>query len=261
MQIRSARISFAIALLTLSSARWRWISAARVSRVCQATVLALVDREVAERFDEDGSCRSRTGRRCTSILGPADPFERSERLLGRWPGSLEASGPTRRTFCRPAARRTVRRIWIVARSRPAASSASSTRSTSAVPSAARSAVGDHLGGGLADIGQPQPAQQPLELVGQRRRGGCGDGHRPNPSHARVDACSELSSRGGEQHELPTARCVAGGRGSGEVTVGEPARAGAGLQRPVDCSAPCSLARSTASAILRRTRCVAGRRRP
>ena len=45
------------------------------------------------------------------------------------------------------------------------------------PSAARSAVAITSGAARADVGHPQPAQQPVELVGQRRRRGGLDRHR------------------------------------------------------------------------------------
>jgi hypothetical protein len=64
-----------------------------------------------------------------------------------------------------------RRIRIVAWSRPAASSASSTLRTSAGSQRCVVAVAITSGRGLADIGHPQPAQQRVELVRQRRRRG------------------------------------------------------------------------------------------
>ncbi len=64
---------------------------------------------------------------------------------------------------------------------------------------------DHLRGVLAEIGQPQPTAESRELIGVWGRGGCGDGHAPNPSHALVDACSELSSdRPGNSTSSPPA---------------------------------------------------------
>ena len=93
--------------------------------------------------------------------------------------------------------------------------------------ALRGGVGDHLRRGAADIWQPQPAEQPLELVGQRRRGGGADGHRPNPSHARVEPAASLSAGG--EHDHLTAGALLVGEDRREVPVGEPARTGAGLK--------------------------------
>ena len=77
---------------------------------------------------------------------------------------------------------------------------------------------------MANVGHPQPAQQPVDLVGQRWGGWGLDGHPPKPSQERVERCSDCSSRArGECDDL--AAVVREDRG--EIAVGEPAGIGRG----------------------------------
>ena len=92
--------------------------------------------------------------------------------------------------------------------------------------------GDHLGRCSANVGHSQPAQQAVELVGQWWWGGRLDGHRPNPSQLRVERCSERSSEGA-RGERDHGRGLLVGKDAGQVTVGEPAVAGAPSERVVD----------------------------
>ena len=229
----------------LSSARWRR-SVARASRAC------------ARR--RSCRCRSRGGRALLPgpLAGPARAAHdqdfgasiHSSVWSARWVlvGIAERSAPRRRTFCRPAGPR--RGAWsrIVACSRPLTSSERSTRRTSAC-SHRCAAAGRAPRARLCGCRQPHAAQQLLELVGQRGRGGRLDRHRrppirgrssdpvvrsvaasprgpqiaslrvgfsrasvirgvhrPNPSHERVERCSEDSSEALSGSGTTTACC-------------------------------------------------------
>ena len=90
---------------------------------------------------------------------------------------------------------------------------------------------DHLRRGPADVWHAQAAQQSVELVGQRRWGGRLDGHRRIPPRcgSRPAARTPLGSSGQRDH----GRGLLVGEDAGQVTVGEPAVAGAPREGVVD----------------------------
>ena len=213
--IRSARISRPIALETESSARWRRSITARLSRVCQATVLP---RSIARcpsastRCDLPGPARAADA----ECLGALDPLQRAQRLLGRLrdrrgvlvPGVEGLAGRQPRLAAAHPDRGLVAALGLFGQQDP--------QDLAGLP-ALRGRGRDHLGRGAADIGHPQPAQQPVELGGQRRRLGGLDRHAPKPSQARVERCSDCARRRARERDHPRA-VVREDRG--QVTVAE-----------------------------------------
>ena len=130
---RSARISLPIALLTLSSARWRRSRAASVSRVCHATVLPL---SIAR-------CPSASMKWLLPVpLGPHTHSTSARSIHSSvrsacWvaDGMTERSGSQASNVFPAGSPDARRRVRIVAWSRPAASSASRTGGPRRVPSA------------------------------------------------------------------------------------------------------------------------------
>ena len=256
--IRSARISRPIALATVSSARWRRSSAARTLERVPGDGLAAIDREVPERLDEVALAGA-AGPADAKALGAVDPFQRPAAPAGWPPGSARRPGPRRRRSCRPAAR-----------TRGGASGSSPGRGRRPprragpagprrVPSAATAAVAITSGAALADVGHPQPPQQPVELVGQRRRGRGLDRHAPKPSQERVERCSDCCSLARAGNSITCApRCARiAARSPSPKRPASAAAASASSTSP----GPCSLASATASASLRRSFGRARRPRP
>jgi hypothetical protein len=107
--------------------------------------LAAVDREVPERLDQM-ALASAAGAADAERLGAIDPFQRAQRVLGRFRDRRGVLVPgVERLAGSPDARR---RIWIVAWSRPAASSASRTLRTSAGSQRCEAAVAITSGAAL-----------------------------------------------------------------------------------------------------------------
>ena len=275
---RSARRIRAIALVTVSSARWRRTRTPRSSRVNQATLQPGVDGVLAEGFEQERLAGP--GRAADDQVLPAvDPFQGAQRRLGRG---------------RDRGRGLVPGVEGLAGREPGRGPAGGQRG--AVPAgdllgeqgpedlggfpALRLGGGEHLGGGAADVRQPQPAQQRLQLGGQRRRGRsrpparlCGGG-RPGPARGAIGVRRAVVAE-----PRPTRWCPGPGSGPrrpgrprpgrggglvgedrGQVGLGEPAvRRAAWPERPVDrARRRAAWPAATASAILARTRVAPGR---
>ena len=135
------------------------------------------------------------------VLPPADPFQGAQRLLGggrdrgrprRCPGVEGLPGGERRRGPAGGQRGAFPAGGLLGQQRP--------QHLGRFP-ALRLGGGDHLGGVAADVRQPQPAQQRLQVVGQRRRrrhpgcghrragGGCGRGGHGFTSRRRASAPS------------------------------------------------------------------------
>src|SRR4051794_3930439 len=210
----------------------------------------MVDREVPERFDKVRFAGA-AGPAQAQVLGSAEPFEGPERVLG---GSGDRGGGL------------VPDVEGLAGRQPRRAAAHPDRGLVApgrfldqqqpddfgrVP-ALRAGGREDLGRRFAQVGQPQAAGEPVELVWQRRRRRGGERHAPKPSQARVERCNEDASRAGNAITCADrvwwwARIAASAPSSKR-----PASA-AIRNDPSTGSRPWSLARSTASAILRRTR--------
>jgi hypothetical protein len=118
---------------------------------------------------------------------------------------------------------------MVAASRPGLLRSSRTRTTSAGSHRCALAVGQHLDGGFAQVGQPQPSGERFDLGVQRSETGRG-GHRPTSPSGR---CRSAASALDERHDDPVGWCGAGGAGSRRGPLGEPARLGRGREGGVD----------------------------
>ena len=174
----SARRILLIALLTVSSARCRRISPPRSSRVNQATC----------RPCSTASCPSASSRNVFPVPGrPADdevllavqPFQGPQRLLRRrrdrrrfgFPGVERLPGRERRPG--PAGRQ--------GGPVPAGDlgGEQGAQDLDGFP-ALRAGGGQHLGGGGPGVRHPQPAEQGVHVLGQRRRGRHPGRRRPGP---------------------------------------------------------------------------------
>ena len=201
-----------------------------------------------------GQCeRCSLGPQTTKHFGAVDPFERAERVLGWLRDRRGGRVPTRRTSCRRAARtrdgacgswpgrgrRPPRRAaragprrvptagWWRSRSPPARRGGR--RAAAAACSSRSSSSGNGGGGGVLTVTR----QSPPSAGGALQRG-------------------LLARRGTGSVRHP---CAADGRGRWR---GHRQRTGPLVHMPkcpLDHVGPCSLTRSTASAILRRNRCV------
>ena len=178
IRIRSERISLLIALLMLSSARWRRNSAASVSSVCQGRC-GLVDREVTERFDEVRSYPLPLGPHTTRTSARLTHSSVRSACLRLGRGSPRRSAPRRRTSCQPA----VPTRGGASRSSPGRGRRpprpAAPENFSVFPALAGGGR-DHFRRRSANVWHAQTSQQPVELVGQRRWGGRLDGHRSAP---------------------------------------------------------------------------------
>ena len=200
------------------------------------------------------------GPQTQSCLGARDPFQRAQRLLGGL-GDRRGVAASQASKVLPAGSPDWRRrIGDRRRSRPAASSASRTRSDLGGLPALRGRGREHVRRGPADVGHPQPPQQPRRARSGSGGGGRGlDGHAPKPSQERVERCSELllDARAGNAITCVPPRWarIAARSPSPNGRRRLPRRA---PRRPP--RAPCSLASATASASLRRNRVAPGRGR-
>ena len=183
-----------MALETVSSGRWRRTSAVERFQGVPGDGLALVDREMPERFDQVRLAGA-AGPAEAQVLGSAEPFQGPERVLG---GGRDRGGVL------------VPDVEGLAGRQPGGAAAHPDRGRVApgrfldqqhandfgrVP-ALRASGREDLRCGLAQVGQPEAAGEAFELVGQRRRRGRGERHAPKPSQARVERCSEDASRAG-----------------------------------------------------------------
>ena len=247
--IRSARISRLIALLTESSARWRRINVASDSSVCQATVLPssiaacpkasarwllpVPDGPQMQRFSARAIHSSVRSACCVAAgIGDAAAFHASNVL---------PAGSPRRAATHPD-RRAVAAGGLLGEQ--------DAQHFGGIP-ALGLRRGEDLGGGVANVGHPQPPQQPVDLIGQRRGGRGLDGHPPKPSQERVERCSDccsLARVGNAMTSPPWCARIAARSPSAKRPASAAARSASSTW-----PAPWSLARSTASASLRRTR--------
>jgi len=110
----------------------------------------------------------------------------------------------------------LRRIRIVAWSRPATSSASSTPEHFCVFPALGVGGRDHLGRGSADVWQPHASEQPVELLRQGGRGGRFDRHHRPPIIVAGRRPGQGIGRGSCSQRLRTAVRASVSAGWGEI---------------------------------------------